>query len=375
MKRILIILIMFIGAIVSLNRTSFAEQACVQGYCVSGYYDAQNEWFVFDCPECVIPMHKKVIFDPVNKVKPYINAYITYNHNKEDYTYKYTVSNGIGARQSIDDIFIRYWAGIYDQKAPEKGWFMHTTYGFTVPICTWGHTPGVLTGKTKSGFSFRSVGLPAIALSQLSGGQRKEYYPPEGDDEQPQIGDAFRKVLDALLARYPEQARPITMTTIAPKYPPFPFIPVKFLSYIISLKDQSYKLGWIIEVSKAGSKGSIMNSLDKKLNNAQIKLEADDKKETIKILNTFVHEVDSLYNVCKKDEEYEGKEDDTSTHPIKNKDGKIEEYKVCNKSHITSEAYALLKYNTAFLINVLNGKMSPDIWMRKPAKEGQCEGK
>ena len=372
MNKILIILIMFIGAIVSLNGTSFAEQACVQGYCVSGYYDAQNEWFVFDCPECVIPMHKKVIFDPANKVKPYINAYITYNHNKGDYTYKYTVSNGIGARQSIVAIFIRYWADIYDQKAPEKGWDMAKTYSFTVPICGWYPSFGILAGKTKSGFSFRSVGLPAITISALNGNRRKEFYPPEGDDEQPQIGDAFRKVFDALLERYPEEARPITMTTIAPKYPPFPFIPVKFLSYIISLKDQSYKLGWIIE---GNNKEPVMSSLDNKLNDAEAKLKAGDKKGAVKILNTFIHEVDRLYNVCKKDKEYEGKEDDTSTHPIKNKDGKIEEYKVCNKSHITSEAYALLKYNTAFLINVLNGKMSPDIWMRKPAKEGQCEGK
>jgi hypothetical protein len=215
--------------------------------------------------------------------------------------------------------------------------------------------------------------------------------------------------------------------TVGPKAPPANFVPGDFLNYIISLKQQSYQLGWIVQkaedeherdkskvdknnpslspFSKGGGKGDltleksdktgsetgIMQSLDKKLNHAMTELQAGKTKQAINILSAFVGEVDGLYNVCREHEEHEG---DRDSH---DKDGKgtdkvndpgiasqktlamtdkskivssassglamtpkNKEYELghCNKSHLTSEAYALLKYNTEYLIDRLGGKTS-----------------
>ncbi|MCL5276684.1 MAG: hypothetical protein M1517_02705, partial [Deltaproteobacteria bacterium] len=182
------------------------------------------------------------------------------------------------------------------------------------------------------------------------------------------------------------------------------------LNYIVSLKQQSFQLGWIVQktdedehdkdkskvdknnpplspFSKGGGKGDlslekgdqeksetgIMQSLDTKLNHAKAALETGNTKQAINILSAFVDEVDGLYNVCREHEEHDGDRDShdkDSKGKDKGHDREIASQKTlamtpknkeyerehCDKSHLTSEAYALLKYNTEYLIERLGGK-------------------
>ncbi|MBI3585326.1 MAG: hypothetical protein HY096_15420 [Nitrospinae bacterium] len=127
--------------------------------------------------------------------------------------------------------------------------------------------------------------------------------------------------------------------TLGPTAPPADFKPIDFHNYIISLKHEAYKLGWIIQ-GKDDDKGKkedeekgIMKSLDEKLDKAKKKLEKGDTKEAVEKLKSFIHEVEGLY-----------KED---------KDKEKEDHR---HEHITSEAYALLKYNAQYLIEQLGGE-------------------
>jgi hypothetical protein len=182
-----------------------------------------------------------------------------------------------------------------------------------------------------SGFMFRtSYGLPGIVA----------YY-AEGDAPLPKCPEGgavnFIPGYDDLTPYGPG----IVGRTIGPTAPPADFKPIPFLDYIISLKHEAYNLGWIVqgkdddEGKKEDEEKGIMKSLDKKLEKAKAELIRGDTKEAIEKLKSFIHEVEALY-----------KEDKEEKHK-KEKEG---------HSHITSEAYALLKYNAVYLIEKLGGK-------------------
>ena len=187
------------------------------------------------------------------------------------------------------------------------------------------------SGKV-SGFAFRtSFGLPGIVAYYAEG-----YAPlprcPEGGAVN------FIPGYDDLTPYGPG----IIGRTIGPTAPPLPFLPIDFLDYIVSLKHEAYNLGWIVQ-GRDDDKGKredeekgILNSLDKKLEKAKAELVKGDTKEAIEKLKSFIHEVEALYKKDKEKEERHKKEE--------------------GHSHITSEAYALLKYNTQYLIEQLGGK-------------------
>ncbi|MBI5188983.1 MAG: hypothetical protein HZA07_08000, partial [Nitrospirae bacterium] len=108
--------------------------------------------------------------------------------------------------------------------------------------------------------------------------------------------------------------------TNGPTVPPADIKPIEIFNYVIDLKHQAFSLGWIT------NKG-IENSLDVKLDNAKKKLEQGNNTAAKNILNAFINEVEA--QGCKS-------------------------YEDCpSGKHLTSEAYALLKYNVQYLVERL----------------------
>ena len=185
-----------------------------------------------------------------------------------------------------------------------------------------------------SGFMFKtSYGLPGIV----------DYY-AEGDAPLPKCPEGmavnFIPGYDDLTPYGPG----IVGRNIGPVALPATFVPLDFLNYIISLKHEAYNLGWIVQ-GKGDDKGKkedeekgIMKSLDKKLEKAKAELAKGDTKEAVEKLKSFIHEVEGLY-----------KEDKEEKH--KKEEG---------HSHITSEAYGLLKYNAQYLLEQLGGKIEKE---------------
>jgi hypothetical protein len=99
--------------------------------------------------------------------------------------------------------------------------------------------------------------------------------------------------------------------TIGPTAPPLMFSPLAAIDTLLSYKHQALSLGWI-------TNQGIANSLDSKLDNAKSKLTAGDTTAAKNMLNAFVNEVEAQ-----------------------------------NGKHLSSEAYALLKFNAEYLIQRL----------------------
>lgn len=112
--------------------------------------------------------------------------------------------------------------------------------------------------------------------------------------------------------------------TIGPTAPPANFVLLDFLNYLIDLKHQAQALGWI-----GGLK--LVEELDKKLDQVKEKLLAGNTESAQGKLKSFIEKVEVHYK-------------ETKEHEIE----KIKEKKE-DKKFVTSEGYALLKFNAEYL--------------------------
>lgn len=285
---------------------------------VKGYYDFENDWFVFEFTSPEVGS-RKVIYDRGNKVDPNVKTHVTWDKETSGHVYSFRVSNGNQAKQVLSSIVIEFDSSIYGQVAPNEDWDM-ALHRINMPdTWEWFNPEGILQGKTRDGFSYKSKGLPSITDMGFIGMRRVRFSGPYDADPE-EIHVSFDRVMEALLAQYPDAEKTVTRKTVCPKDPPSDFKPLEFLDYIINMKHEAFSLGWIT------NKG-IENSLDVKLNSARKKLERGDTKTAKNILNALINEVEA--QGC-------------------------ETYDDCPKGkHLTPEAYALLKYNILYLIERL----------------------
>ncbi len=290
---------------------------------VKGYYDPENDWFVF---EYVSPEAgpQKAIYDPGNKVDPTVKTHVAWDKETSGYVYSFRVSNGNQAKQVLSTIIIEFDASLYGQVAPNADWDMNLHRINMPDTWEWFNPEGILLGKNQDGFSYKSKGLPSIMDMAFFGMRRIRFSGPSPTYDPDEIHDSFDRVMDALLAQYPHAEDTVKGKTLGPTAPPADFKPLDFLDYIISMKHEAFTLGWIT------NKG-IEQSLDAKLDSAKKKLEKGDTKTAKNILGAFINEVEA--QGC---ETYEG-----GSAPCP--PGK----------HLTPEAYALLKYNVQYLIERL----------------------
>lgn len=151
--------------------------------------------------------------------------------------------------------------------------------------------PGVID----SSFMFESTGLPSLLASYLRG-KNHPVSPPPFDEEL-----WYRDIT----------TNSVVKSTIGPADPPNPFVASVFLDTLISYKHQALNLGWI-------KNQGIANSLDQKLDAAKAQLGKKNNKAAKNILEAFISEVEAQ----------KGKQ-------------------------LTSEAYALLKFNAEYLVSKL----------------------
>lgn len=117
---------------------------------------------------------------------------------------------------------------------------------------------------------------------------------------------------------------------MGPVAPPVNFVPLDFLTYLIDLKHQAQTLGWI-----GGPK--LVLELDKKLDQVKEKLAGSDIESAREKIESFIEKVEARYKETKEHEIEKIKE--------QKKEGKEPE----EKKFVTSEGYALLKFNAEYL--------------------------
>jgi hypothetical protein len=162
---------------------------------------------------------------------------------------------------------------------------------------------GLAPGESMT-FSFSSKGLPSIKLFYA-----RSYEAPYTSDEL----DSLYAIGYTDVQLFPDwKENSYKGLTIAPHVFDSPIAPLAFLDTLISYKHQARALGWILN-------DGIVTSLDQKLEAARQQI-AKDKPAAKQILQAFVNEVEAL-----------------------NQQG----------NQITSEAYALLKFNAEYLMSKL----------------------
>jgi hypothetical protein len=243
--------------------------------------------------------------------------------------YSFLVENSTSSPQAIYSFHIGISSLVRNASVP-TGWRVRIGEGVqAIPRVMWWSSDSihnVLPGMVLGGFSFTSRGLPSI----------RNYYakafvlPPIVDVEPDSIVGGGRFLDSRKIGK-----------TLAPVDPPNPFIPLDFLDTLISYKHQAVTLGWLKDRREdqkdeddEEKEDGIVAKLDKRLGKARAELLKGDSIKARKELEKFVKKVEKLYKESDKEED-------------KNKPEKVV---------ITSEGFALLKYNAEYLIDRLPKK-------------------
>jgi hypothetical protein len=149
-----------------------------------------------------------------------------------------------------------------------------------------------------------SYGLPTIRDYVIN----PDYNPPPVDEETPGMLDQIRKIRSEIALKG---------KIIGPTAPPANFVALDFLMRIEDLKHQAFELGWI-------TNEGVIKSLDVRLDQAKKNLQAGNPKAVSNVLNAFLKEVSA-----------QGCESYENCAPGK---------------HLKPEAWALLKFNTEYLL-------------------------
>lgn len=279
-------------------------------------YPTVHEWDGINYSGSTIDLETTEMFFPRNNFTPIVKSVI--NELDDNFIITYTAQNSNPSAQSIN-IFDVYGFDEYeviygsidventDVITSDENW-----EGYMLStVLTWSGYP-IKPGKSVGGFSYLTNGLPVIGLARLRGYN----YQWSGDYLDNHSVDDY---ID----------NSVVVKTVAAKLPPTPFFPTEFLDTLTNYTTQSYDLGWI-ENEKT------FNKLMGKLENAKNHLSLGNNRKTIKLLKELSKEV-------KKE----------------------------NGKKLTSEAYALLYYNTEYLItqippeNLTIASMSPEITIEK----------
>ncbi|MEX1277268.1 MAG: hypothetical protein WEB62_10335 [Bacteroidota bacterium] len=183
--------------------------------------------------------------------------------------------------------------------------FWSALYGNDLMVSLSADTLLLRPGETVSALVVMSRGLPGI---------RKFVVRPDFNEDLlfPNIEDTTSTLTFAQMDSIREAGNFYGMT-VGPSAPPMSFSPLAWVDTLISYKHRAFALGWI-------KNQGIVQSLDAKLENAKAQLQRGNKTSARNILQTVINEVEAL-----------------------NDQG----------NQLTSEAYALLKYNAEFLLSKL----------------------
>jgi len=249
-----------------------------------------------------LPQGYSTIF-PANNFIPQVKCVV--KKENEKYVYNYTVKNDETSKQRIDEFNIAR-DGSWEIKLVKnpKNW-ERVGNGWNTEVLNNGNL--IWPGESQSNFGFAAKGLPGITnFSSLA------------DNTLPGDSEMSSSELGELNRRYRKENL-VWGKTIGSKALLTPFIPTEFLDTLINYTTQSYELGWITDQT---TRDKYLNYF----NTAKTSLENSDTNSASNELLKVLTDVDN----------------DSSTT-------------------LSSEAYALLKYNTDYLLEQLPETSAPSL--------------
>jgi len=276
------------------------------------------------------------IFEPATKVDPFVHSVVSFNTNVNSYVYHYELTNSVSSKQRLRVFSVEHYTPVTDIMSPSSSW--RARYFRFAPILDWANSrgesglrhpkDGIAPDSSQSGFGFESKGLPTIVTCYFRGGISKTFTFTE---------NAPIEVEEFLQTHGKFPANTVQRKTLGPKAPPFPFFPAAFLDTLVSYTRQSGGLGWIADQQTS-------EKYETRFHSAQTALQEDRLDDTRQ----------TLYQV-------------------------LQEVQTDSGAALTSEAYALLCYNTVYLLSQLQeSEVSLDdliAYIRQAFEEGKITNK
>ncbi len=283
-----------------------------------------------------------VIFEPATKINPLVDAEVSLSGQGDTLIYHYKVTNQKNGKQRLQYFELEYSADFVD--VTQNRW---TGRKIKRPVLEgnrisnvetnryfWAGGIGIGLGIVAEGFRIKSVGLPAIVNAYFQGNVPMTPFPDGGPP--PELDRQIAK-----LEIFP--ANRVIRKTVAPVLPPEPFIPLAFLDTLLSYTRQSAALGWLAPPGQGRDRDEdsdedekpehgLVRNIEQRLNKAKRELQRQDSVKARRELEKLVKKVERVWKRS-QDEEKRGR-----------------------NQRMTSEAYALLKYNTEYLIDRLPKK-------------------
>lgn len=260
-----------------------------------------------------------------DKIKPILKTII--HKENSGFLYKYTISNDTGAQQEIYRFLLIPSSAIAvnNLNAPEK-WYIGVHNEDLFIINCVASDKNIKPGNSLGIFSFYSFSIPGVIIFYAEGEHPLPSF-PEGmaDDSIPGYDD---------LTPY---GPGVVGRTIGPTVPPINFVATIWCDTLLSYTRQSVALCWLKTTrdddcdDDEQPNDGVAKNIEKRIEKAKKELMKGDSVKARKELEKLVKKVERIY---KKSEELEKKKRE-------------------REMTMTSEAYALLKYNTEYLIERL----------------------
>jgi hypothetical protein len=236
---------------------------------------------------------------PANKVIPYIKCTVTYVADSIYYLYEYSIGNLEGAQQNLFSFSIEFNGNVKINNKGNTGWYTLLPNEWNNNIY-WFGDQGLEPTWSTGGFAYSSENLPGIGDANLRGkiGVTSVY------------GELSSKISDKIKEiKFSPNTGFVRKKTVIPVYLPESIIPLNYLDTLLNYNQRSYEIGWITNQATADKYTNLFTT-------AKNQIILGDSSAAHSTLENVLHEVD-----------------------------------IDSTNNLTSEAYALLRYNTEYLIN------------------------
>jgi hypothetical protein len=183
-----------------------------------------------------------VIFVPATKINPFVKASIFLLPDSNLYAYNYEIENGKDSRQNLFSFLLEFGMGVDVEDRSTNRWHggQHKNAGIPINKYDWFGNQGLKPTWEKGGFVLHSKGIPGIGNAYFQGLAPTPLYkhgiPPY---------DLNRQI--AALRIFP--ANRVKRSTVVPLLPPSPFIPTSWCDTLLSYTRQSVQLGWLLDIN------------------------------------------------------------------------------------------------------------------------------
>jgi hypothetical protein len=303
------------------------------------------------------------------------------------FNYNYDLTNGSNALQNIYSFIVNVKASVMGASSPIDWEYRNLDYD-TIKVASWSSEDtisDIRPNKMVSGFKIRCSGLPIIGRYWVAAW---EVIPEEEGQYDPASAGVF--------------ATHLCRTTVCPAEPPSPFVAINFIDTIASYKHQSFALGWIkdqrteqrldrklerakrlLQMADTWPPGSsaFLDETEKALKEEDNECSREYGQDAVREVPRLMLDEEKLRDLIRIGREsMQGSGKDKMKKPDENRrkeqyrdalywaakqvmESFVREVEILNrltekgkKQFLTSEAYALLKYNAEYLIDQLPGK-------------------